>query len=417
MANTLYVGTAEGSFATISDAVKAAADGDIIIVKGGEYTLTNETVSINKALTVKAEGDVTVDQFGIGSGTAKPQDIVIEGFTFKPTKCAVSSPARTCGIYQNGTNLTTLTVKDCTFDLTSPVAGTTGYGIHLDLNFSGTEKVTVDGCTFNGDGELVTSAMRASYQSSIEFTNNTVTDVSGMGVQLSLTGPTGGYNGEAQVVFDGNEFTNIGSNAIHAADIANDNTNFVVTDNTITNAQLNGGSQYWGAIRFGSGYVNGLTITGNTITNANVGIYQGVGLKDGATGTVEISENTMTLADRPVYGDASSTMTAGALNVYSNTDGTVSAGDTTGNTTIFAEPATSIIVDASIEGNAGDMIVIDGKAYVIGTNAFTTISAAAAAANAIDGKVTIEIAAGDYAEAKPVVLSKKTFTEDGKTYP
>ena len=415
MANTLYVGTAEGSFATISDAVKAAADGDIIIVKGGEYALTNETVSINKALTVKAEGDVTVDQFGIGSGTAKPQDIVIEGFTFKPSVCAVEA-GRTAGIYQNGTNLTSLTVSGCTFDLTAVTTGTTGYGIHLDLNFSGTEKVTVDGCTFNGDGNWVTSAMRASYQSSIEFTNNTVTDVSGMGVQLSLTGPTWGYKGEAEVVFDGNEFTNIGSNAIHAADIANDNTNFVVTDNTITNAQLNGGSQYWGAIRFGSGYVNGLTITGNTITNANVGIYQGVGLKDGATGTVEISDNTMTLADRPVYGDASSTMTAGALNVYSNTDGTVSAGDTTGNTTIFAEPATSIIVDASIEGNAGDMIVIDGKAYVIGTNAFTTINAAVAAATAIDGKVTIEIAAGDYVEAKPVVLSKKTFTEDGKTY-
>ena len=417
MANTLYVGTAEGSFATISDAVKAAVDGDIIIVKGGEYTLTNETVSINKALTVKAEGDVTVDQFGIGSGSANPQDIVIEGFTFKPTKCAVSSPARTCGIYQNGTNLTTLTVKDCTFDLTSPVAGTTGYGIHLDLNFSGTEKVTVDGCTFNGDGELVTSAMRASYQSSIEFTNNTVNDVSGHAVHLSLTGPVWEeFPAEPVVSFDGNTFTNVGSCAIFAADIKNNNVNFAVTDNTITNAQLNGGNQNWGAIRFGSGEANSLTVTGNTITNANVGVYQGVALKDGATGTVEISNNDMTLADRPTYGDPDTIFSASALNVYDNVNGTVSAGDAAGNTVLIAESADNIIVDAALTGNKGDIVVIGDKAYIVGTNAFTTISAAAAAANAIDGKVTIEIAAGDYVEAKPVVLSKKTFTEDDKTY-
>ena len=417
MANTLYVGTAEGSFATISDAVKAAVDGDIIIVKGSEYALTNETVSINKALTVKAEGDVTVDQFGIGSGSANPQDIVIEGFTFKPTKCAVSSPARTCGIYQNGTNLTTLTVKDCTFDLTSPVAGTTGYGIHLDLNFSGTEKVTVDGCTFNGDGELVTSAMRASYQSSIEFTNNTVNDVSGHAVHLSLTGPVWEeFPAEPVVSFDGNTFTNVGSCAIYAADIKNNNVNFAVTDNTITNAQLNGGSQNWGAIRFGSGEANSLTVTGNTITNANVGVYQGVALKDGATGTVEISNNDMTLADRPTYGDPDTIFSASALNVYDNVNGTVSAGDAAGNTVLIAESADNIIVDAALTGNKGDIVVIGDKAYIVGTNAFTTISAAAAAANAIDGKVTIEIAAGDYVEAKPVVLSTKTFTEDDKTY-
>ena len=409
---TLYVGTSEGYFSTINEAVAAAADGDIIIVKGSEYTLTDEKVTINKALTVKAEGDVTVDRFAVGSGSANPQNIAIEGFTVKPT--AYSSTA-TAGIYQSGTNLTTLTVRDCTFDLTAPTAGTTGYGIHLDLNFSGTEKVTVDGCTFNGDGALVTSAMRASYQSSIEFTNNTVNDVSGHAVQMSLTGPTWEeFPADALVSFEGNTFNNIGSCAIYAADLKNNNTDYEVINNTITNAQLNGGSQYWGAIRFGSGGANSLTITGNTITNANVGIYQGCALKDGATGTIDISDNDFTLADRPVYGDASSTFSASALNVYDNVNGTVSAGDFTGNDAIYAEGADSILVDAALTGNAGELVVVDGKAYVIGTNAFTTVAKAVAEAKKINGHVTISINSGDYTE--DVVLSGKTFTEDGKTY-
>ena len=131
---TLYVGTSEGYYSTVTDAVAAAKDGDTIIVRGSEYTLTNEAVNVSKALTIQAEGNVTVDSFAIGTGKAKPQNIVIEGFTIKPSANR--------GIYQAGTNVTTLTVKDCTFDLTEATA--TGYGIHLDLNFSGTEKVTVD---------------------------------------------------------------------------------------------------------------------------------------------------------------------------------------------------------------------------------------------------------------------------------
>ena len=42
MANTLYVGTAQGDYASITAALQAAADGDVIVVKGSEYTLTDE---------------------------------------------------------------------------------------------------------------------------------------------------------------------------------------------------------------------------------------------------------------------------------------------------------------------------------------------------------------------------------------
>ncbi len=400
---TLYVGTSEGYYSTITDAVAAANDGDTIIVKGSEYALTNEAVNVSKALTLQAEGNVTVDSFAIGTGTAKPQDIAIQGFTFKP--------ANNCGIYQNGTNVTTLEVKDCTFDLTEAVSGKTGYGIHLDLNFSGTEKVTVDGCTFNGDNYWGTSAMRASYQSSVEFTNNIVNDISGHAVQLSLTGPAWeAYPGDAAVTFDGNTFTNIGACAIYAADIKNDNVEFDVSNNEFTNINMDGGSQYWGAIRFGSGSVNGLTIENNKITNGNVGIYQGVALKEGATGTVSISGNDFALSDRPGYSDSSATFAATALNVYDNSTGTVSAGDFTGNEMLVLEPVTSFIVDASITGNVGDIVAINGKNYIMGTNAFANLTDAVNAASATE-ETTITVTAGTYAE--DITLDARTMEQKG----
>ena len=39
---TLYVGTSEGYYSTINEAISAASNGDIIIVKGSEYAMTNE---------------------------------------------------------------------------------------------------------------------------------------------------------------------------------------------------------------------------------------------------------------------------------------------------------------------------------------------------------------------------------------
>ena len=393
---TLYVGTSEGYYATVTDAVAAANDGDTIIVKGSEYALTSEKVNVSKALTIQAEGNVTVDSFAIGTGTAMPQNIVIEGFTIKPSANE--------GIYQAGTNLTTLTVQDCVFDLTEAKSGTIGYGIHLDLNFSGTEKVTVDGCTFNGDNYWVTSAMRASYQSSVEFTNNVVNDISGHAVQLSLTGPVyEAYPEDAAVKFDGNTFTNIGSCAIYAADIKNDNVTFNVSNNEFTNINLNGGSQYWGAIRFGAGSVNGLTVENNTIVNGNVGIYQGVALKEGATGTISISGNDFALSDRPGFA-------ASALNVYNSAEGAVSAGDFTGNEVLVLEPATNFIVDAAIEGKAGDIVTVDGKNYIVGTNAFTTLTDAVNAASATVA-TTITLAAGTYAD--DITLDARTMEQKG----
>ena len=110
---TLYVGTSDGAYATISEAVAAASAGDTIIVRGSEYTQTTEKVSVNKSLTLKAEGEVTVDSFGVGLGSDKPNDLTIDGFTFV-TKSGNHSATYAGGIWQAGSNLNSMTVKNCT---------------------------------------------------------------------------------------------------------------------------------------------------------------------------------------------------------------------------------------------------------------------------------------------------------------
>ncbi|MBR7103724.1 MAG: hypothetical protein IKC65_02170, partial [Lentisphaeria bacterium] len=62
----------------------------------------------------------------------------------------------------------------------------------------------------------------------------------------------------------------------------------------------------------------------------------------------------------------------------------------------------------------GDTVVIGGCTYIVGETAFATINAAVNKAKETEGKVTIEIASGEYTEN--VSFGTRTFVEDGKTY-
>ena len=80
---------------------------------------------------------------------------------------------------------------------------------------------------------------------------------------------------------------------------------------------------------------------------------------------------------------------------YATINEAISAGDAAGNDVLIAEPANNMIVDASITGNTGDFVVIDGKTYVIGTNAFNNLTDAVNNASTTQ-KTTITCAAGTY---------------------
>ena len=54
------------TYNTVAEAVAAASACDTVIIKGSEYTATDERVTVNKSLTLKAEGDVTMRGLNIG---------------------------------------------------------------------------------------------------------------------------------------------------------------------------------------------------------------------------------------------------------------------------------------------------------------------------------------------------------------
>ena len=69
MATTYYVGTGTGDFATINDAIAAASEGDIIIVKGSEYTETDEKIVINTVCIIR-ESHINTDSITVCAGNS-----------------------------------------------------------------------------------------------------------------------------------------------------------------------------------------------------------------------------------------------------------------------------------------------------------------------------------------------------------
>ena len=122
---TLYVGS-EQTYKTLAEAVAAASAGDTVIVKGSEYTLTDERVRVDKSLTLKAEGDVTLRGLNIGGADF---DLIVDGFNFvadeNDTNTGYANNA-SC-ISQVGT-LRNVTVQNCSFDI-SNAGHTSTYGM------------------------------------------------------------------------------------------------------------------------------------------------------------------------------------------------------------------------------------------------------------------------------------------------
>ena len=146
---TLYVGTGEGCFATIQEAVNAAAAGDTVVVKGSEYTGDSERVVVNKSLTLKAEGDVTLRGLNIGG---KDFDLVVDGFNFvadAADRNGVTGYADNASCISQVGTLRNVTVENCSFDLTNADTSRT-YGMYLSLGTWGFENLVVRNNVCNG---------------------------------------------------------------------------------------------------------------------------------------------------------------------------------------------------------------------------------------------------------------------------
>lgn len=258
---TLYVGS-EQTCKTVAEAVAAANNGDTIIVKGSEYSLTDERVTINKSVTLKAEGDVTMRGLNIG-GT--DFDFVVDGIKFVAAEADAAGATGYSGnascISQVGL-LRNVTITNCTFDLTE--AGMTRtYGVFLSLGTWGFENLVVTNNVCEGyyDEEAYSGygLIYAANVQNADVSDNTVTYAASHAIQLSLTGKTYQGSGEQTVKINGNTVDKSYACAVYCADLHNSDMTVEINDNAISNVQEGSCSIYHGAICIGSSTISGVT--------------------------------------------------------------------------------------------------------------------------------------------------------------
>ncbi len=412
---TLYVGTSQ-SYQTVADAVAAAAAGDTVIIKGSEYTATDERVTVNKSLTLKAEGDVTMRGLNIGG---EDFDFVVDGINFVASEAdasGVTGYADNASCISQVGNLRNVTIENCTFDLTK--AGMTRtYGIFLSLGTWGFENLTVRNNVCEGyyDEEAYAGygLIYAANVNNADVSNNTVTYAASHAIQLSLTGKTYQGSGEQTIKIDGNIVDKSYACAVYCADLHNSDMTVEINDNVVSNVQEGSCSIYHGAIRIGQSTISGVEISGNVIDGAQVGIYNAAAIKEGSDGSIVIENNAMSVSQIHPAED-------GVTPVVSGLGGTAIPEGTADNN-IIVEDA-EIPVDSStdtiyVNNNwsafpKGTAVVANGKVVVIGTNAFANANDAEAAAEYTASKMVI-VEGSDVAYTKDQYYFLNTNPNEG----
>jgi len=268
------------TFPTIQAAVIAAAPGDTIQVCAGAYP---ETILVNKA-------DLTFDgpQAGVDARTrtAVPEAVVgtaTGGFVVAANGVEIDGFTLSGVTNQNpwgGTPLLTLAATSG-HDILNNIV--TGNIIGNYINTNGASPTTVQFNLFDDNNNPGPASGHGIYTdqgfSNVTVADNEFTDNDSAGVGVS---PFTGTN--ADITVSDNDFTGNG-NAVYALGVsgANLTTNVNIVDNTM-DAQV--GSQV-GVF----GFVNGITIDGNTITN---GLARGVRVDGVQDSNVTVSNNSIT---------------------------------------------------------------------------------------------------------------------------
>ena len=389
----LYVGSSQ-TYQTVDDAVKAASIGDTIIIKGSEYTLTDERVTVNKSLTIKAEGDVTMRGLNIGGTNF---DLVVDGINFVANK-ADANPSVT-GFTNNAScisqvgQLRNVTIENCSFDISN--AGTTQtYGIYLSLGTWGFENLVVRNNECNGYyNEESYSGYGLIYAANVQdadISNNNITYAASHAIQLSLTGTTYQGSGEQTVKINGNTVDKSYACAVYCADLHNSDMTVEINNNVITNVQEGSCSIYHGAIRIGQTTISGVEITGNVIEGAQVGIYNAAAIKEGSGGSIVISDNAIAISQlHPA--EEGVTPECNGFGGTSIPENTIDNNYVIEGTSFSVNTNTDTIYVNNNWGDfaAGTKVVVNGKLFEYGTNAFNNINEAATAAEISTGKLVV----------------------------
>ena len=321
-------GTKVDPFCTISEAVTAAASGDTIIVRAGDY---RETVSVTKSLTfrgaqagvtavkgrTKASKESTVDNpSGTGGFDLKADNVTINGFTiegqFDTAPTSLASGIRTsnvhsgyhimnniirdnvAGLYLNTNTANPNSVTGNRFHANNEAGSGSGDAIESD---QGLHNVTISKNFFSGNASAAVVL-----SDSLPFTND--------GIQFLKNrsdSPVLLYNTSASSVFKNTFARDVGSavflgggdsnvtitkNAIHTPVFAGvrlaDSPTIPNTSITISRNAISGAGFY--GIHIGTSSLSGGTIARNTVTGSDP---EGILTETGNTGNT-FSNNTVT---------------------------------------------------------------------------------------------------------------------------
>ena len=389
---TLYVGSGK-DYTTIQSAINAADPGDSIVISAGDYS-SEGGIKIDKALTVQAAdgAEVIVDhvELGLNYNDAAVEYMTVQGLTIKP-QTFNGGDWQISGVWQNSRAIGAVTVKDCIFDFSTTPDSPVNVGIKMSRSNGGDsiESVTITGCTFNCS-EKTANAVTMGDKGAISNINISGNTVTGGCTSSAIHMDLGFQNSDPVAInVDDNEINDVSRRGIMIANVQNDEADITITGNTVDGASV--GVEFYNTCT----HANSVKIEGNAISNVTTGMnLTSIATED--TGDISVKDNDMIV-------------TGSSEDVFVGYTPAADANEVT-----VVESATSIIVDASITGNAGDIVAINGKNYIIGTNAFTTIEAAITAAG---DDATVLISAGDYDEVINLAAkgNKKNVTIIGET--
>ena len=404
-------------FATLQDAVSAAAAGDTILLANGTYTgAKNREIDFGgKNLTVKSAGGAagciidcqqTGRAFHLTAGVTSSS--VIDGLTIKNGNVTTFGG----GIYADGSNPT---ISNCTFTNNTalvPGSGSTGRpngfggglygGIALNCTFTGNTGggggglcgSAATGCTFTANNATAGGGMYGGTATGCTFTTNTAIN-SGGGMNggivtgCTFTGNTataggGGMAGgtATNCTFTGNTTSFIGGGMSGGNAI-----NCIFTSNTANTSAGNGGISGGGGIYSGS--ATGCLIINNTAKINGGGAYNATLLNctlvgntaQGSFGGGVYNTGTSTITNCIIWGNqaianAGIKNDGGTLTVtYSDVqDGSAGAGNLNTDP-VFVNLAAgdahltagSPCVDAGTTADSLPAVDLDGKKRVVGS--------------------------------------------------
>jgi len=180
------------SYTTITAAEAAVVANDYTIVVKSGYASSDEawpvTIDAFTGLTIKAEDGATVilDPW-LASGAdgifqVNEGSVTIQGLALKHSKTA-TDPDKLILVQADGDSLT---VKDCTFDLTAGAADDTG----ISFDAADITGVVIDGCTFNvgASATAIDSIIAGAFGVDFDVKNCIFTGSSGTGLTIDHSG-------------------------------------------------------------------------------------------------------------------------------------------------------------------------------------------------------------------------------------